>query len=86
MTDRPSTLADLIAELRRVSKLPPVERARVIPGLIDVTKGVLARERGAAMDEATKAGMTTVALAAELGIQRSKVSDALKLFRGTTTD
>ncbi len=85
MANRPSTIADLIVELRRVSKLPPVERARVIPGLIDVAKSVLAQERGAAMDEGVKGGLTTVALAAELGIHRSKVADALRLARGESS-
>lgn len=84
-TDRPGSLAELIAALSGLSGLPPVERARRIPGLIEACKAVLARERGAAMDEATGAGgLSKAALAEELGISRSKVYDAIALSRGSS--
>lgn len=81
VTERPATLDQLVATLAALPHLPPVERARLIPGLIEAAKGVLSRERGAALDEATKAGATTGGLAQVLGVTRSKVVDALAAYR-----
>lgn len=76
--NRPSTLADLISALAALADLPPVERARACPDLIDAAKGVLARERAAAMAEATApGGMSKAELARQLGISRSKVGEAI---------
>lgn len=81
--ERPTTLFSLVSALAALPELPPVERARMAPELIEAAKGVLAGVRGEAMQEALDAGMTGVALAAELGINRSKVNDALAAHRAT---
>lgn len=78
------TLSSLIAELTRIAELPPVERARALGPLVEPAKSAIALARGAAMAEAVAGGMTTVALAAELGIHRSKVAEALSRVRGTS--
>jgi hypothetical protein len=58
--------------------MPPVERARAIPGLIEAAKGVLSRERATAMAAATApGGISRAELARQLGISRSKVTEAL---------
>jgi hypothetical protein len=80
----PATLTELQAALAALAELPPVERARRAPGLIDAAKGVLARERGAALVEAREQGWTEVALAAELGVHRSKIADAIARHRKGT--
>ncbi len=81
---RPTTLFSLVSALAALPELPPVERARVAPDLIEAAKGVLSGVRGSAMQEAVDGGMTVVALAAELGINRSKVNDALAAHRAAS--
>jgi hypothetical protein len=75
---RPFSLKDLIAALSQLPALDDVGRARAIPGLIEATKTVLARERGAAMAAATApGGISRAELARQLGISRSKVTEAI---------
>jgi DNA-binding CsgD family transcriptional regulator len=74
-----SDLTDLVAALGRFDSLPPVERARLAPSLIDQAKSALSVARAAAMSEATSdGGMSQAQLARELGISRSKVNEALQ--------
>jgi len=82
---RPATLGELRAALDAFADLDPVERARRAPGLIEATKTVLADERGAALAEATAAGLGPTALARELGITRAKVYEALARTGGPST-
>ncbi len=87
--DRPSTLFSLIAALAELPELSPVERARVAPDLIEAAKAVLSGVRGAAIQEAVDGGMSVVGVARELGVHRSKVTDALTAHRarvGQKTD
>jgi len=79
--DRPQTLAELQAALAALPQLPPVERARLAPTLIEAAKTVLALERGAALAEAKADGWTEPGLARELGVHRSKVADAVAAWR-----
>jgi hypothetical protein len=75
---RPSSLEDLIAALSQLPALGDVDRARAIPGLIEAAKTVLARARAAAMAAATvPGGITRAELARQLGISRSKVTEAI---------
>lgn len=79
----PATLAGLQAALAELAGLPPVERARRAPALIDAAKRTLSVERGRALAEARADGWTETALAGELGVHRSKVADAIALYRRT---
>lgn len=83
-------LATLIAALKQLADLPPVERAKRCPDLIDTAKAALARERGAAIAEAVDSGeWTQAAIGRELGKSRQKVHDMLAGYRqeqaGATT-
>lgn len=81
---RPSSLEDLIAALAGLPGLPPVDRARAIPSLIEAAKTILARERAGAMDAATGPdGITRAELARQLGISRSKVTEAIAILATT---
>jgi hypothetical protein len=75
---RPSSLTDLVAALNALPGMLPVDRARQIPALIEAAKSVLACERAAAMVAATApGGITRAELARELGVSRSKVTEAI---------
>ncbi|MDQ1022455.1 ParB-like chromosome segregation protein Spo0J [Streptomyces umbrinus] len=79
---RPATLPELITALQQLAALPPLERARRAPELIDVAKGALAHERGAAIAEAVDSGDWTQAeIARELGKSRQKIGDMLAAYR-----
>lgn len=78
---RTATLPELIAALQQLASLPPVERARRCPGLIDVAKGTLAFERGAALAEAVAAGTSQAEIGRELGKSRQKINDMLAAHR-----
>jgi hypothetical protein len=81
----PATVAELQAALGELADLPPVDRARLAPVLIDAAKGVLSRERGLALLEARDAGWTVADLARTLGVHRSKIDDAIALARRSAT-
>ncbi len=75
---RPASLESLIAALTNLPAMMPVDRARAIPALIEATKTILARERGAAMAAATgPGGISRAELARQLGISKSKVTEAI---------
>lgn len=63
--------------------MPLIDQARALPGLIDTSREVLSRRRGAVFAALAGPGkpMTITALAAELRIHRSKVDDAIKAHR-----
>jgi transcriptional regulator of acetoin/glycerol metabolism len=80
-----SELANLIKALQVLADLPPVERARRCPDLIDEAKAALAHERGAAIAEAVDSGHWTQArIARELGKSRQKIHDMLANYREQT--
>ncbi|MFH8470327.1 hypothetical protein [Streptomyces sp. NPDC017991] len=75
-------LTELIAALQRLAELPPVERARRCPDLIDTAKAALAAERVAAVAEAVDSGeWSQAAIGRELGKSRQKVNDMLAGYR-----
>lgn len=75
-------LSDLIAALQQLVELPPVERAKRCPDLIDTAKAALAHERGAAIAEAVDSGDWTQAdIGRELGKSRQKIHDMLASYR-----
>ena len=75
-------LANLIKALQQLAELPPIERARRCPALIDEAKTALAHERGAAIDEAVASGdWTQAAIGRELGTSRQKIHDLLTSYR-----
>ncbi len=77
-----AALNDLIASLQQLAALPPVERARRCPDLIDTAKAALAHERGAAVAEAIDSGDWTQAqIARELGKSRQKIHDMLAAYK-----
>ncbi|MEU9157938.1 hypothetical protein AB0D59_47300 [Streptomyces sp. NPDC048417] len=77
-----AALNDLIASLQQLAALPPVERARQCPSLIDGAKAALAFERGAALAEAVDSGDWTQAeIARELGKSRQKIHDMIAAYR-----
>lgn len=78
---RPATLPELIAALQELAALPPVERARKAPDLIDVAKAALAFERGAALAEAFAAGTSQAEIGRQLGKSRQKINDMLAAHR-----
>lgn len=81
--DRPGSLAGLITALSGLHDMTPIERARKIPALIEAAKSVLARERAAAMAAATApGGVTRAELARQLGVSRSKVTEAIAAYDG----
>lgn len=88
MTGRPANLHELIQALTNLPNLDPVERARVLPGLIDVSKTVLAHLRADAMLAATTGPnrITQVELANQLGVTRTVVTDAIKQARAYRKD
>ncbi|MFJ9635016.1 hypothetical protein ACIRU8_45725 [Streptomyces sp. NPDC101175] len=78
-------LTDLIAALQQLADLPPIERARRCPDLIDAAKAALAHERGAAIAEAVDSGeWTQAAIGRELGKSRQKIHDMLTGARRTS--
>ncbi|MEU9413247.1 hypothetical protein AB0E08_47215 [Streptomyces sp. NPDC048281] len=79
-------LTDLITALQQLAELPPIERAKRCPELIDTAKAALARERGAAIAEAVDSGDWTQAeIGRELGKSRQKINDMLAAYRTTLT-
>lgn len=77
-----AALHDLITSLQQLAALPPVDRARQCPTLIDAAKAALAHERGAAIAEAVDSGDWTQAeIARELGKSRQKIHDMLASYR-----
>lgn len=75
-------LTTLIKDLQQLADLPPVERARRCPGLIDAAKAALAHERDAAVAEAVDGGdWTGAAVGRELGKSRQKVHDMIARHR-----
>ena len=75
-------LTSLIGELQQLAGLPPIERARRCPGLIDAAKSALARERDAAVAEACDSGdWSQAAIGRELGKSRQKVHDMVARHR-----
>jgi DNA-binding NarL/FixJ family response regulator len=83
---RPSTIPELIAALQQLASLPPVERARRCPELIDVAKSTLAHERGAAIAEAVADGASQAEIGRELGKSRQKINDMLAAYRTGAQD
>jgi hypothetical protein len=81
--DRPSTLPDLITALADLDGLPPIERARRCPDLIEAAKGVLARTRAAAIAEAVARGTSQAAAGRELGMSRQKIHDIITAHNAT---
>lgn len=90
MANRPDSLAELIQALTALPDLDPIERARTLPGLIDATKTVLAGERIHAIFEATDRAnpnrVSQVDLAAQLGVSRTVITDAIKQARAARKD
>ena len=79
---RPATLPELIDALQQLAAMPPLERARRCPDLIDVAKGALAFERCAALAEAVDSGSWTQAqIGRELGKSRQKINDMIAAYR-----
>ncbi|MBQ0855702.1 hypothetical protein J8N05_46960 (plasmid) [Streptomyces sp. BH-SS-21] len=77
-----TALNDLITALQQLAELPPVERAKRCPELIDTAKAALAHERGAALAEATDSGDWTQAeMGRELGKSRQKIHDMIASYR-----
>jgi hypothetical protein len=76
--ERPTTLAEMISALTTLSELPPLERARALPVLIEVSSQLLARERSRAMREVVDGGMSKSCLARELGITQTNLYNALR--------
>jgi ParB-like chromosome segregation protein Spo0J len=77
-----AALHELIGALQQLATLPPVERARQCPALIDAAKAALAHERGAAIAEAVDSGNWSQAeIARELGKPRQKIHDMLAAYR-----
>ncbi len=75
-------LTSLIKELQQLAGLPPVERAKRCPGLIDAAKAALARERDAAAAEAYDSGdWSQAAIGRELGKPRQKIQDMIARHR-----
>lgn len=79
--ERPATLPDLIAALNDLERADPIDRARRCPDLIEAAKGVLARERAAAMAEAVDGGMSQAEVGRRLGMSRQKVHDIITAGR-----
>jgi DNA-binding NarL/FixJ family response regulator len=70
----PGDLDQLIAELSKLRYMPPVERARRIPGLITGTRTILTTERATAILEANASGLKNVEIAKQLGISRQQIT------------
>lgn len=82
-------LDNLIAALQELADLPPIERAKRCPDLIDTAKAALSHERVASVAEAVDRGEGTQAeIARQLGKSRQKIHDMLAAYRreqaGTT--
>jgi hypothetical protein len=67
-------LAALTAALNDLGGLPPVDRARAVPGLIHRAMAVLAAVRADAMREAEAGGMKRADIARELDITRQQIT------------
>lgn len=87
---QPATLDELIQALTALPNLDPVERIRAYPELIDAAKRVLAAERAADIlkttDRANPNRISQVDLAAQLGVTRTVVTDAIKQARAARKD
>ena len=79
------TTQELAEAIAALPAMEPVERARAAVALARAATSVLAAERGSALAEATAPGgeyyRRIPALAAVLGVHRSKVDDALAAHR-----
>ncbi len=80
--EAPTDLLSLIEALRDLPGLSPLDRAVRSVELMGVAKSVLAAARAEAFLDAINDGMGVTAIARELGIQRSKVNDAIAAQRG----
>lgn len=78
--EAPATLSDLISELQALDGLEPLDRARQAPLLIDAAKGVLARVRAQAFEEARAGGLSLAEIGRQVGTSRAKVSEAIKEY------
>ena len=78
--EAPTTLADLISALQALDRLGPLDRARQAPLLIDAAKGVLARVRAQAFEEANAGGLSMAEIGRQVGTSRAKVSEAIKEY------
>lgn len=76
-TPAPDLVQALIGALFKFETLPPLDRAKAAPGLIDQAKAAMALARRAAIAEMETGGMRRADIARELGISRSKVTEAL---------
>lgn len=85
MANRPANLDELIQALTNLPNLDDVERIRAYPELIDATKKVLSTERAADIhkvtDKANPNRISQVDLAAQLGVTRTVVTEAIKQAR-----
>jgi hypothetical protein len=90
MANRPDTLAELIQALTALPDLDDVERIRAYPALIDAAKSVLSAERAADIqkvtDKANPNRISQVELAAQLGVSRTVITDAIKQARAARKD
>ena len=77
----PRTLAELIDALTALAALPAADRLRLAPRIADWARAVAPVERGRAVEEERAAGRTIVAMARQLGINRSKLDDAAAAWR-----
>lgn len=80
-------VAKLIRALADLEEAPLLAQAHMIPPLMDLAREVLSQRRGTVFDALAGPGkpMTIKALAAELGIHRSKIDDAIKAHRDRST-
>lgn len=90
MANRPANLNELIQALTDLPHLEPVERIRTYPELIDAAKSVLSAQRAADIlkttDRANPNRISQVDLAAQLGVTRTVVTDAIKQARAARKD
>jgi hypothetical protein len=76
MLTEPTTLAELVARLVELGGMLPVERAREARRLDNTARAILADVGDAAVYEATR-DRSLGAIAAELGVSRSRVNGAI---------
>lgn len=87
---QPATLDELIQALTALPSLDDVDRIRAYPILIDAAKSVLSTERAVdiqkATDRANPDRISQVDLAAQLGVSRTVITDAIKQARAAGKD